>query len=175
MQMASRGGKHYKAQGKNSRWDFQHFACLYGDRDHSESEEEWFWQRRLVHAGKRDEHLAIMVLLEKNRTVIKDACWLWPMNDVAHINLAGQDAVLMGINLALLWGGQNIAYADSLCMYNWVLDTLTGKARVRIKAASEMLIRRLSIIKKLTDEYELSMDVTFPTGWPGYPKDSSTP
>ena len=37
---------------------------------------------------------------------------------------------------------------------------MTGKARVRTKAASERLIRRLSSIKKLADEFELLMDVT---------------
>ena len=37
------------------------------------------------------------------------------------------------------------------------------KARVRTKAASEMLIRSLSTIKKLAAEYELCMDVTLVT------------
>ena len=57
-----------------------------------------------------------------------------------------------------------------LCIYHWASDTLTDKARVHTKAASEMLIMRLSTIKKLADEYELSIDVTLLTGWPGSPK-----
>ena len=39
--------------------------------------------------------------MERNRAVIEDACWLQPMNDATHINLAELDTVLKGINLAL--------------------------------------------------------------------------
>ena len=82
------------------------------------------------------------------------------MNDAAHINLAELDAVL-----ALQWGVKVLhVRTDSLCVYHWVSDTLSGKARVRTKAASEMLIRRrLSTIKKLAAEYDLCMDVTLVT------------
>ena len=83
----------------------------------------------------------IGVLLEKKGAVIEDTCWLWPMNDAAHINLAELDPVLKGINLALQWGVKVLhVRTDSLCVYHWVSDTLSGKARVRTKAASEMLI-----------------------------------
>ena len=100
--------------------------------------------------------LAIGVLLEKNGAVIEDACWLRPMNDAAHINLAELDVVLKGINLVLQWGIKILhVWTDSLCGYVWVSD------RVQTKAASEMLIRRrLSTIKKLAAEYELCIDVT---------------
>ena len=105
-------GKHYKAQGKYSPqklgwWDYRALACLYGNGDHSKSEEEQSHQRRWVHSGKRDKHLGWCqlqgdrVLLEKNGAVTKDMRWLRPMNDAAHINLAELDAVLKGINLAL--------------------------------------------------------------------------
>ena len=109
--------------------------------------------------------LAIGVLLEKNGAVIEDACWLRPMNDTMHINLAELDMVLKGINLALQWGVKILhVQTDSLCVYHWVSDTLSGKARVQTKAASKMLIRRqLSTIKKLAAEYELCMDVTLLT------------
>ena len=58
---------------------------------------------------------------------------------------------LKGINLALQWGVKILhVRTDSLCVYYWVSDTSSGKARVPTKAASEMLIRRrLSTIKKL--------------------------
>lgn len=52
---------------------------------------------------------------------------------------------------------------DSLCIFHWVSDTLTGKARVCTKAASEMLIRRLDTIKKLVAKYDLFLDVTLVT------------
>ena len=79
------------------------------------------------------------------------------MNNAAHINLA---------ELALHWGVKILhVRTDSLCVNHWVSDTLSGKARVRTKTASEMLIRRrLSTIKKLAAaEYELGMDVTMVT------------
>lgn len=82
-----------------------------------------------------------------------------PINTAAHINLAELDAVLKGVNLALqCWIKM---FHMQTCVYYWVSDILTAKARVRIKAASEMLIkRRLDTIKKLLDEYDLLVDVT---------------
>ena len=48
-----------------------------------------------------------------------------------------------------------------MCVYHWISGTLTGKARVHTKAASEMLIRRwLSTLKELVKEYVLTVDVT---------------
>ena len=45
-------------------------------------------------------------------------------------------------------------------MHKWITDTLTGKARVRTRAASEMLIRRrLDALANLVKEYGLSVDV----------------
>ena len=45
-------------------------------------------------------------------------------------------------------------------MHKWVTDTLTGKVRVRTRAASEMLIRcRLDALASLVKEYGLSVDV----------------
>ena len=88
------------------------------------------------------------------------------MNDAVHINLAELEAVLKGINQALQLGGVKKLHmlTDSLCTYHWVLDTLTGKARVHTKVASEILIRkRLSIIRKLANEYEMSIDVSLVT------------
>ena len=101
--------------------------------------------------------LAIGVLLEKDGAAVVDACWLRPTNDAAHINLAELDAVLKGVNLALQWKVRKLRiHTDSLCVYHWISDTLTGKARVRTKAASEMLIRqRLETIRKLVTEYNV--------------------
>ena len=109
--------------------------------------------------------LAIGVLLEKDGAAVEDACWLRPMNDAAHINLAELDAVMKGVNLALQWKVRKLRiHTDSLCVYHWISDTLTGKARVRTKAASEMLIRRrLETIRKLVTEYNLSVDAVLVT------------
>lgn len=104
--------------------------------------------------------LAIGALLEMNGSVIEDACWLRPLDDAAHINLAELDAVIKGVNMALQWKVKELClHTDSLCVYHWIVDTLTGKARVRTKAATEMLIRRrLETLRKLVEEYNLSVN-----------------
>ena len=50
---------------------------------------------------------------------------------------------------------------DLACVHRWISDNLSGKTRVRIKAVSEMLIRRrLITLRKLTSEYGLVLDKT---------------
>ena len=45
-------------------------------------------------------------------------------------------------------------------MHQWISDTLSGKARVQTKAASEMLIRwQLSTLHELAEKYGLTIDV----------------
>lgn len=85
-----------------------------------------------------------------------------PVDDAAHINLAKLVAVLNGVDLALQWLAKRMHLrTDSLCVYLWISDTLTGKVRIWTKATSEMLMRRrLETIKKLITAYGLSMDVT---------------
>ena len=52
-------------------------------------------------------------------------------------------------------------FTDSACVHKWISDTLTSKARVRTKPASEMLIQwRLDMIIKLVKEYVLSMNMS---------------
>lgn len=51
---------------------------------------------------------------------------------------------------------------DSQTVFHWLTDTLSGKARVKTKAATEMLIRRrLETVKEITREYGLSLNVKF--------------
>ena len=89
--------------------------------------------------------LAIGVLLEKNGAAIENACWLRRTNDAAHINLAELDVVMKGINLALQWKVRKLRiHTDSLCVYDWISDTLTGKARVR---TCYILIYRITTTK----------------------------
>lgn len=105
------------------------------------------------------------VVLESRGTILEDACWLRPTDDSQHINLAELDAMLKGVNLALQWQAKVVhLYTDSLCVYHWLTNTLTGKTRVRTKAASEMLVRRrLSTLQKLIEEYGLVADVKLTT------------
>ena len=69
--------------------------------------------------------------------------------------------MLRGINLALQWKVTALHLkTDSACVHRWVSDALSGKARIHTKAASEMLIRqRLSTIKELVVDYELTVDM----------------
>ena len=98
--------------------------------------------------------LATGVAIEYDGVIIEDASWLRPVHADKHIHLVELDAVLRGINLALHWKASVIHLrTDSACVHRWISDTLSGKARVRTKAASEMLIRRrLSTLQGLAAE-----------------------
>ena len=104
--------------------------------------------------------VAIGVALEVGGSVIEDGAWL-RTSDVTHINMAELDAVVKGLNLALTWGFQKIIlYTDSATVHRWISDGLTGKTRLRTKAASEMLIRRrVEIVTSLVKEYQLQLSV----------------
>ena len=106
--------------------------------------------------------LATGVSLVCNGAVVEDACWLRLAKDSQHINLAELDVIIKGVNLAILWKTTTLhLFTDSACVHKWISDTLTGKARVRIKATSEMLIQQqLDTIIKLMKEYALSMNVS---------------
>ena len=49
---------------------------------------------------------------------------------------------------------------DSQTVYHWITDTLSGKARVRMKSASEIR-RQLETLKAIVDEYCLVLNVKF--------------
>ena len=49
---------------------------------------------------------------------------------------------------------------DSACVHRWNSDTLTGKARVNMRAAGKMLVRRwLRTLRSLVKEYGLTINV----------------
>lgn len=103
--------------------------------------------------------LAVGASVVVDGSVIEDASWLRTDNG-GHINMAELDAMIKGINLALTWKMKRIRlYTDSQTVFHWVSDALSGKSRLRTKAASEMLIRRrLGIITALVKEYELDIE-----------------
>ena len=104
--------------------------------------------------------LALGVAIEVDGEVVEDGCWL-RREDGMHINVAELDAVLKGVNTAILWGASKISLiTDSRTVYHWILGSLTGKKRLKTKAASEMLIRRrLSTLEMLAAEYSLKLSV----------------
>jgi len=94
--------------------------------------------------------------------VMEDACWLRPDGSAAdHINMAELDAAIRGLNLAIAWGAREVDLrTDSAAVHRWISDALSGRARLRTRAAGEMLIRRrVGIIRQLVEELELSMTV----------------
>uniref|UniRef100_A0A5S6QQT8 Integrase catalytic domain-containing protein n=1 Tax=Trichuris muris TaxID=70415 RepID=A0A5S6QQT8_TRIMR len=76
--------------------------------------------------------------------------------------MAELDAVIKGLNLAISWGMKNIeVMTDSATVHRWISDGLSGKARLKTKAASEMLIRRrVDTVLSLAKEYDLDLVVT---------------
>ena len=106
--------------------------------------------------------LALGVVVEVDGNVIEDATWL-RAEDASHINMAELDAMIKGVNMALEWQMKILHLrTDSLTVFHWISDALSGKARLRTKASSEMLIRRrVGTFKALLDEYGLTVDVKF--------------
>ena len=104
--------------------------------------------------------IAIGVALEIEGSIVEEASWL-RTNDATHINMAELDAVVKGMNLALAWGFSKMAlHTDSATVYRWISDGLTGKSRLKTKAASEMLIgRRVGIVLELVAEYHLDLSI----------------
>ena len=100
--------------------------------------------------------IAIGVVVEVDGDAVEDGSWL-RSSDVTHINMAEMDAVVKGLNMALTWGFTDLTlYTDSATVYRWVSDGLSGKARLKTKAASEMLIRRrIALVTSLVREYNL--------------------
>uniref|UniRef100_A0A5S6QUG1 Reverse transcriptase domain-containing protein n=1 Tax=Trichuris muris TaxID=70415 RepID=A0A5S6QUG1_TRIMR len=105
--------------------------------------------------------LALGIALEMDNDVIEDGTWLRP-NDARHINMAELDAVIKGLNVALAWRMKKIELkTDSATVHRWLEDGLSGKTRLRTKAANEMLIqRRIETVLALAREYELTVTVT---------------
>ncbi|KRY07334.1 Pol polyprotein, partial [Trichinella patagoniensis] len=82
-------------------------------------------------------------------------------DDAQHINMAELDAVIKGLNLALSWQMRKIRLmTNSATVHRWVMDGLSGKARLKTKASGEMLIRRrVGIILSLVEEFGLELEV----------------
>lgn len=104
--------------------------------------------------------LATGVVIEVGGSTIEDASWL-RTDDASHINMAELDAVIKGLNVALVWGFRDIELlTDSSTVHRWISDGLTGRSRLKTKASSEMLIRRrVDIVTSLVAEYGLQVAV----------------
>uniref|UniRef100_A0A5S6QJ31 Uncharacterized protein n=1 Tax=Trichuris muris TaxID=70415 RepID=A0A5S6QJ31_TRIMR len=105
--------------------------------------------------------LALGAALEVDGEIVEDGTWLRP-DEARHINMAELDAVIKGLNLALTWKMKTVELmTDSATVHRWIEDGLLGKARLKTKAANEMLIRRrIETVLALVREYQLSLTVT---------------
>ncbi|KFD59265.1 hypothetical protein M514_28556, partial [Trichuris suis] len=104
--------------------------------------------------------LAIGAALEVDGSIVEDSAWLRP-NDARHINMAELDAVIKGLNLALSWKMRSIELmTDSSTVFRWISDGLSARARLKTKAANELLIRRrVGTVLSLVKEYGLELTV----------------
>ena len=75
--------------------------------------------------------------------------------------MAEMDAVIKVVNASIAWKLKKLHMrTDSLTLYHWILNALSGKVCLKTKASSEMLIRqRVDMIKALVDECGLAMDI----------------
>ena len=105
--------------------------------------------------------VALGVAVEVGRCVVEDASWLCK-DESCHINMAELDAAIKGLNLVMAWKIQRVELlTDSVTVHRWISDGLSGKSRLRTKAASEILIRRrVGIVLSLVQEYNLRLLVT---------------
>ena len=111
-------------------------------------------------------NLAIGVSLQIDGYVVEDNCWLRKSDDVAHINLAELEAVLKGVNLAIMWNVKKLeVVTDSNTVYNWLRSIIFDDQRVKTKGLSEVLVRRrLSILTDIINECDVEIEpVLIPT------------
>ena len=105
--------------------------------------------------------LALGIVIEVDGHVVEGASRLRSEDSSSHINRAELDAVIMRVNAALACKLKTLhVRTDSLTVYQWIVNALSGNVRLKTKASSEMLIRRrVDTIKALVDEYGLALDI----------------
>ena len=78
----------------------------------------WCVNRQALSVWVDLSSLATGVSLVYDGAVVEDACWLRPENDSQHINLTELDAIIKGINLAILWKTTTLhLFTDSACVH----------------------------------------------------------
>ena len=99
-------------------------------------------------------------MLEVDGHIVEDASLLRKDN-VTHINMAELDTVVRGLNLALTWEMKRIKImTDSSTVRQWIDNELSGRSRLKTRAANEMLIRRrVEVVVQLVKEYELEVTI----------------
>lgn len=103
--------------------------------------------------------LAIGVCLELDGVAVEDASWLRPVGDAGHINLAELEAVVKGVNLALLWEVRDLeVMTDSSTVFGWIRDLTTDAKRIRSHGLGEVLVRRrLGLLREIMTECSVQL------------------
>jgi len=106
--------------------------------------------------------LAIGVCLDIDGTTVEDASWLRKVDDAAHINLAELEAVVKGLNLAVLWAIKEVDIrTDSATVFGWLRSLLEKDRPVKVHGLGEALTRRrLAIIADTITECGLAASVS---------------
>ena len=105
--------------------------------------------------------LALGALVQIGGVTVEGATWLRKDRSEVHINMAELDAVLRGVIMALAWKLNKLQlFRDSVTVFHWISDAITGKSRLRSKASAELLIRRrVNLFQELVDDYNLGLNV----------------
>ena len=96
-------------------------------------------------------NVATGVVLEADGDVIEDHCWLRPMSDKRHINVAELDAAIKALNVAVSWKLESVRLVtDSKTVHGWLSMLLGNVQRVKVSGLYKSLVeRRLQIIEDL--------------------------
>ena len=107
--------------------------------------------------------LALGFMLERDRAVLEDACWLQPTNDAQHIYLAELDTMASTSHYN---SRQRLCTCTPtpLCLPLGVQYT-DWKSKNMHQGNNEMLIRTLDILKTLVSEYDQTVSITLVTSY----------
>ena len=105
--------------------------------------------------------VATGVVLEANGDVIEDHCWLWPMSDKHHINVAALDAAIKALSVAINWKLESVRLVtDSKTVHGWLSMLLGNVQRVKVSGLYKSLVERcLQIIEDLVATIGIKVDV----------------
>jgi len=82
-------------------------------------------RQRFGTTAPRASSFALGAVVEVGGHVVEDGTWL-RHEDASHINMAELDAVIKGINMAIMWNMRKLHLCTaSLTAYHWITDTLT--------------------------------------------------
>ena len=105
--------------------------------------------------------LALGALVQIGGVTVEDATWLRKDRLEVYINMAELDTVLRGVNMALAWKLNKLRlFTDSVTVFHWISDAVTGMSRLRSKASAELLIRRrVNLFRELVNDHNLDVNV----------------